>query len=328
MKNVVTSDDLVQARTIATKLSLDLERLSPINRVGQLSDFSQQVLVDHDKRQKQGGLTGIPFGMEYLDRVSDGAQGGDTIALVGRPSVGKSYFCFDMALKAYTYEESQEVPLIVILEMNSLQTARRLLALRTGVSTTLIRTGRLSHWGRRKVAQGVKGLVAIRKRPFYLLQGGLDTTVEDLLVRVQELRPTILYVDGAYLLRTRSKFQSKWERVAETAEFLKIIAREFDIPVIATYQFNRKGSGSLGNIAFSDVIGQLASIVIGIDDEQPHGHVTWTASQYKTITLLKGREGEKGKIRVLYDMERMKIEQVEVLSGYEDEDQENGDDDL
>lgn len=317
MKDAVTDGDLGLAKTKARDLVLLLDRRDPVDRVTTMQAIAPSVLSEHDIRQRRGTVSGIPFGMEYLDRVSDGAQGGDTVAVVGRPGVGKSYFMLEMARKGY--HGGAGSPLVATFEMKPFQCVRRLIALETGVSATMIRLGKLSHWGRERVAEGVTS-IQLGQRPFYILEGGLRTTVEDLALRVQELRPNALYVDGAYLLRTRSKAGSaRWERVAETAEVLKMIAREFNIPVIETYQFNRRGPGSLGNIGGSDAVGQLASIVIALDDEQQGGHTMWAARQFKLMKLLKGREGERGTIRVLYDMERMLIRQEEVLSGYEDE---------
>ncbi len=316
LKDTVSRGDLQEARQIARSLSVDLDRRDPSAHVHRLHDLAPTVVEAHDRRQHQGAFSGVPFGIDYLDRVSDGAQPGDTVALVGRPSVGKSYVLARMSLSGYDLGTTG-VPLMVNLEMQVEQTARRLVALRTGVSATLIRLGRLSHWGRQKLVRGVQSLLELGERPFYLMQGGLNTTVDDLLVRVQELRPNALYVDGAYLLRTKGKSESRWERIADAAEVLKTIAREFNIPVVATYQFNRRGPG-LANIGGSDAIGQLASIVIGLADEQASGHAVWSARQYKTVELLKGREGEKGKVRVLFDMEHMVIEQEEVISGYDE----------
>jgi hypothetical protein len=37
---------------------------------------------------------------------------------------------------------------------------------------------------------------------------------------------------------------------------------------------------------------------------------------YKIFELLKGREGERGTVRVIYDMGRMEIKQDSVVSGY------------
>jgi len=124
-----------------------------------------------------------------------------------------------------------------------------------------------------------------------------------------------VYVDGAYLLRSKNNYGARWERIAYTAEYLKMLAKEFGIPIIATYQFNRKGSGDVGNIGGSDVVGQLAGIAMGITNETDDQDDVWSAVSYKHLELVKGREGESGKIRVLYDMEKMKITQDSVLKG-------------
>jgi replicative DNA helicase len=316
IRSAVSSGDLDDAKKSARKLVIDIDQVSPADHVWTLSELAPAILQEHDKRQKAGQIAGVPFGLPYLDRVSDGMQPADTIALVGRPGVGKSYFLLQMALNAYDFGK---VPLVVTLEMSPKQCARRIMALRTGVSATLIRLGRMSHWGRDKVVVNLEEMLELGDRPFYFLQGGMAMTVEDLLMRVRELRPSALYVDGAYLLRTKNTNDSRWERVAESSECLKSLSIEYEMPVLGSYQFNRRGAGSLGNIGYSDSIGQLASIVLSIDDEHLHGHASWTARQYKLLELLKGREGEKGVIKVLYDMERMKITQEEVLSGYEEE---------
>jgi len=270
------------------------------------------VLEDHDIRQHSAMMKGIPFGIEYLDEVSDGAQPGDTIALVGRPGVGKSYIMGMIALHSYLYHE--DVPLVVTMEMLTSQWARRTMALKSNITADMIRKGRLSTRGRDYLEVRTSDLPEMRERPYYLLQGQLGSTVEDLAMRIQELKPTVVYIDGAYLMQTRSRHRSRWERISEVAEFQKMIARDFNVPVIGSWQFNRKGPGDLGNIGFSDVIGQLASIVIAIkNDKNYQPEVSWRHRYYKIFDLLKGREGETGSIRVLYDMDRMIIEQDSVI---------------
>jgi len=232
---------------------------------------------------------------------------------VGRPGVGKSYFLGNMSL--YSYREMQAVPLVVTMEMSAVQWSRRLAALESSVTAQMLRLGRLSIYGKNQLQQAIN-IFAGMDRPYYILQGSLNSTVEDLALRVQELRPSVVYVDGAYLMQTKEKNKARWERVTTVAEYQKMIAKEFDIPIIASWQFNRKGPGSLGNIAYSDAISQLASIVCGIEDEKKQGQTMWEARVYKILKLLKGREGERGVIRVLYDMDRMVIEQDSVISGY------------
>ena len=123
-------------------------------------------------------------------------------------------------------------------------------------------------WGKDRLEEGSREIQAMGERPYYILEGSLHSTVEDLAMRIQELKPTVVYVDGAYLMQTRNRHRSRWERISEVAEFQKMLAKEFNLPVIASWQFNRKGPGSLGNIAFSDVVGQLASIVVARMEEK------------------------------------------------------------
>lgn len=284
--------------------------------VHRLADLLTDVVTDHDVRQMRSSMAGIPFGLPYLDGISDGAQPGDTIALVGRPGTGKTYLCLLFASFAYTLGGS---PLVATLEMTPKQVARRVVALRSHVPATRVRLGRLSHWGRDQMLTEISSLREVGgDRPFWIYQGSLNSTVEDLASWVRDLRPSALYVDGAYLLRTRQDFRARWERVTYTAEYLKGIAGDYNIPVIETYQFNRRGSGSLANIAYSDAIPQLASIVMGLEDETKARRGAWSGRFHRTLNLLKGREGERGKLRLLFDMNRMEITQEMILDGLEE----------
>jgi hypothetical protein len=315
-------DKLEEAEQAAQELLFELEMRSPTDRIHKIGAVAENVLKNHDRRKLSVGISGVPFGLPYIDEVSDGAQPTDTIAVVGRPSVGKTYFMLRLALNAW---EQKRIPLFLSMEMPPLQVVRRLLALRTNLPVSGIRKGRISGFGRKQMVEEINKFAELDKAtPFLVMQGSLTSTVEDLVLQVQEYKPSALYVDGAYMLRSRTKTQQRWERVTETAEILKRIATEFSIPVISSYQFNRRGPGSLGNIAFSDAVGQLASIVISISDEPDSetGVVRNEAGavlihrQYKIVELIKGREGEKGKIRVVYDMFRMKIEQDSILRSY------------
>lgn len=241
---------------------------------------------------------------------------GDHLFVLGDFTVThNSYLMLNSANFAW---DAGNVPLFATYEMAPKQCVRRILALRTHINATDIRMGRLSHWGTRLLSRGLHLMEESETgRPFYILQGSLHSTAEDLALRVKEYKPSVLYVDGAYLLKTRINARSKWEMISDAAEWLKDIAMDNNIPVIASYQFNRKGSGDLGNIGYSDTIGQLASIVIGIANEAV-GEIGdgWEAKQYKLLELLKGREGEKGIVRVLYDMQRMFIQQDSLISGF------------
>jgi replicative DNA helicase len=315
VQSALSSGDVDGAKDLLGEARVNLTSTSKkIETLFGLSSLADRVVAAHDKRQHGHEMSGIPFGIPYIDELSDGAQPGDTVALVGRPSVGKSYILFSMANSAWN---AGKEPLVVSMEMPPVQCARRIIAMRTGMNSTKLRLGRIGFFGRRKLLTDISSLKEMEGpgRHFYILAGSLKSTVEDLGLLVMELKPSALYIDGAYLLRIKSKQNAKWERVSDTAEYLKMMSNELQIPIIATYQFNRRGPGSLGNIGLSDTIGQLASIVIGIDDEE-QDQTVFRARQFKLLELLKGREGEKGLIRLLYDMGVTSIRQHSVIKGY------------
>lgn len=306
--------DVEKARKKIRSVHLELESRHPEERLYRFPEVLQEVVEDHDALQMKGSIDGVPFGIEHLDYVTNGAQPGDTVAFVGRPGLGKSYLLLSSANCAYNH---RKVPLVVTLEMPVKQCVRRILALRSHVPATLIRIGKVGWYGRRLLTATVVDVVDNNPQPFYFMQGSLGSTVEDLVLRIRETRPDIVYVDGAYMLRTSGRQDSQWERVTATAEFLKRIATEFMIPVVSTYQFNRRGPGSLGNIALSDTVGQLASIVVGISEEEEDDVGSFEPQQFKLLELLKGREGERGLIRIVYDMQRMQIRQHSVIRGWD-----------
>lgn len=314
LRQRLQAGDIEDARTLLVQTYTALESMRPGEQTHTIAALGDQLIGDHDNRQRTVTMAGIPFGLPFLDEVSDGAQRGDSVAIVGRPGVGKTYALLRFAVGAYLYGK---MPLVVTTEMTPIQVARRVYALLLGMSATKMRLGRLSYWGRKKVVDKIGIMQNEDQLPFYVVQGSLNTNIEDIALRVQELRPDALYVDGAYMLRSRKSAKARWEMITETSEMLKSIASEFHIPSIATYQFNRKGPGSLANIGGADAIGQLASIVIGIDNQKNKGesNILWSSKVEKILTLLKGREGEQGTIKVSYDMEHTKIEQTEVLSG-------------
>ena len=312
IKIAISDGDVDSALSFARELVLNHDFSNATDKLYTLGEMGDQIIEAHDKRQISTKLSGIPFGLPFLDEMSDGAQGGDTIAIVGQTGLGKSYLLFSIARLAHTLGY---IPLVYPLEMANIQMAIRTFALYTKISTDLIRKGRLSYWGRQRLLQSVADSKEHRN-PFYLVESTLKTTVESIGMRIQEVRPHCVYIDGGYLLRAeKPEGNKRWERVAYTAEVLKTMARDFNIPIITTYQYNSSGPG-LGNIGGSIAISQLASIVVSIENEEtgeaPAGE---DGSNYKVLKLLKGRSGEYGSIRMKYNMQKPTIEQDSVISG-------------
>jgi hypothetical protein len=78
---------------------------------------------------------------------------------------------------------------------------------------------------------------------------------------------------------------------------------------------------------------QFASVIISFELEREEDRNNPSPIQYRILNLIKGRDGESGKLRVLFDMNRSTLEQDEVIEGtdfsnMEEEEEQNEEDDF
>jgi len=210
-------------------------------------------------------------------------------------------------------------PLFVSMEMSKLQIVQRLTAMTSHQKLSNLIKGMMStkHYAMVTSTLEANSLV---ERPFWVLDGKLSATVEDIVFKCRQLHPTSVIVDGAYLLRHQNKKLDRWSRMTENAEGLKQqLSTDLDIPVLASYQFSREVAkkkkkdgekAGLEDIYGSDAIGQLSSVVLGLFEEE-----SIETEIRRKVDILKGRQGEKGSFLINWNFTKMDFS--EILSKYD-----------
>lgn len=279
--------------------------------VSTLSEMSHGILEKHDLLQ-QGLLNeGIYTGFPYIDQVTGGAQPGDTWVIAGESSSGKSFILCRCAMSAV---ELGKKCLFVSMEMTNAQIGRRSMAMGAEVNASNLRLGRLSRFGIEQVRNFLHGWDERKDSRLIFIEGLVSYSVNDVKSKVKEHKPDVVFIDGAYMLRGTGHNKPRWEMNMEVMEALKQFAMTENIAIISTFQFDQKQKlKSLATIMGGQAVGQLASVVMGIENEEASS--TFGNITYKELTLYKGREGETGKIRLKYDMNRTRIEQDSVIEG-------------
>lgn len=251
------------------------------------------IVKAHLMAQALGTSTGLLFGWPYLDGMTGGLLAGDVVSIIGRPAQGKTFALLYAA--HYHWAHQQGVPLVISMEMNNLIVCQRLSAMDAKVALTHLKTAQLD---KKKQYQPMMAKLKANasKQPFYVVDGQLATTVSQAKMLCQQLKPTSLWIDGAYLMRHENPKLNRWEKVTDNAERIKSdLAEALGIPVVISYQFNRgatdkkHGPPGVENIAYTDAIGQLSSIVLGMSQED-----SVETLRKRTISILKGRSGEVG----------------------------------
>jgi len=255
-----------------------------------VQDEAREVLLSMPNPLRDAGLLGITLGFPLIDTITQGAHGGDVVIIAGRPNIGKSWVLLKSAYEAW--RDGNKV-LLVSMEMTKRQMTQRLMALHTGISPNLIRTGQISTNYLPIFQNQIYGFDNMED--LHLMSGNFKKTAADIDVIVQEIEPDIVYIDAGYLIQPsrQSNNRQRRETIAESMEELKGLAVARDVPVVSSVQFNRnvknntKGTPDLSNIAETDVIGQIASVVLAIT----HGLAPQKKSS-RRLRVIKNREGE------------------------------------
>ncbi len=251
-----------------------------------------------------GSIHGITTGYAELDYVLDGYNNGDLVVWVGRPGRSKSWYLLKQCHAAWN---AGYKPLYVSMEMGGLQNMRRILGIHSGINPTHMKRGTIQTLARPYLDRAVNELLALR--PLHMVTANFSRTVDQIASFIDEYTPDIVYIDAGYLLSPRKKrygSSGRRETISDVIEELKELAANTGIPFVITVQFNRQaehrrrsasGEGfnpishlSLAEIGETDVIGQAATHVLGIEyPPAPLGQ-----DQYRCFGFLKGREGENG----------------------------------
>jgi replicative DNA helicase len=305
-----------KAAELISDIETGLLKFEALSNAHTLLDLAEEAIKLHKQIQHGEIESGIPTGIEYIDQVTGGAQAGDEWVIAGRPGSGKTFIACRIGMGARAYGKRV---LFISMEMAGIQIARRNVSMEAHVTAKYLRLGRLSHFAMRHLEDHVQRMRETEEDPtsFMVVDGGLNLSVKDVLNYIRRYKPELVIVDGAYMLKAAStNARTQWENVLMVTSELKQIAQNENIPVITTHQFNRKGESdkSLANIAYTDAIPQIASVVVSLASGSS-GDAGWRNITYKILELIKGREGERGKIRVRCDMMLTQIEQDSVLVG-------------
>jgi replicative DNA helicase len=287
------TDALVVAQTFAKR-----------NR---LFDFAAEgdSIIRREYREKQldDGEKGLMLGWPTFDNMTNGLMGGDLVSIVGRPGAGKTYLALHGANSAWL---QGKVPLVISMEMKPLQIMQRTTSMLARVPITELKRGAMPLVAQRRWQETLRSFTTC-KQPYWIVDGALTATVSDILLLARQLKPHAVFIDGAYLLRSDNPRAARWEKLTDNAERIKAeLAEGLDVPVVITYQFNRNvkkgtkaGGTDLGDIAYTDAIGQLSSVVLGMLQEDSVETLT-----QRTVEVLKGRNGETGSFNIRWTFDR------------------------
>lgn len=254
--------------------------------------------------EKQERITGVPTGYRDLDDLTSGLHPGDLIVVAGRPSMGKTALCLNIA--EHVGIEKREPVAIFSLEMAKEQLGVRMLCSQARVDSHKLRSGFLgeSDWPKLTTAAG-----RLSEAPIFI-DDSPAISIHEMRAKARRLQRehglSLLIVDYLQLMRGRSGSENRQQEISEVSRSLKALAKEIRVPVIALSQLSRavetRGGAKrpiLADLRESGAIEQDADVIIFIYREEVYNPVPENRGKAE-INVAKQRNGPTDTINLVF----------------------------
>ena len=202
-----------------------------------IGDTLINTFQDIETRHQGIALPGIPCGFYDLDAMTSGFQRSDLIIVAGRPSMGKTAFCLNLA---HNIAAGYQLAVAVFsLEMSKEQLVQRLLASEAGIESSYLRSGRISQTQWEPLSRAIDKL---SDTPIFI-DDTANITVTQMRSQARRLQAEqtkelgLIVID--YLQLMEGSSDNRVQELSRITRSLKGLARELSVPIIALSQLSR-----------------------------------------------------------------------------------------
>jgi replicative DNA helicase len=255
-------------------------------------------------------VTGVPTGYTELDNLTSGLQPANLVIVAGRPSMGKTALCLNIA--EYAAVEKKMPVLFFSLEMSAQEMGLRLLCSRARLNVRDIRRGYLARKNWPRITSTAS---EIADAPLYFDFATSPTVLE---LRAAARRKahdmgrkgtplSLIIIDYMQLMQGSSDSENRQQEISQISRSLKGLARELNVPVIALSQLNRRpeergreGRPQLSDLRESGAIEQDADLVMAIFREEVYRRDDPDLKGRAKVFILKQRNGPVGDVEMTF----------------------------
>jgi replicative DNA helicase len=284
--------------------SVFINRLSKINEILKNPDI----------------IRGVPSGFYELDRLTSGFHGGELTVIGARPGMGKTTFALNIA---YNVASKGKNVLFFSLEMNEEQLFLRLCSMLAEINLSKIRSGSLNDKEVEKIVNSYIKNADILER--MVLVDDVSYLSDITKLAYSEEKVDLIIVDYLQLVKTKNKYQMRYQELADIVNSLKFLSKDLNVPIIALAQVNReveKKAGkipTLADLRESGDIEATADVVMFIHREDYYKKDGSVDENMADIIIAKNRNGESGIVRLGFNKRIQKFDYPPSESKIKDE---------
>lgn len=315
------TSDVKALHKLAAKKQLDeavgLYQMSPkkeeLNRLSSAIENLKKTDEEDDKGYLDEAMDDLvyrmyndtPVGIKSfpkLDEILAGGLYGSMLLTIGaRPSVGKTAYGVNLAYQIITNDPEVQVDFFT-LEMNKLEMLNRFVARHTNISSQRLKrpAKMLQQYEREAVAKAIEWYRERKLRVYdkVLALSGILSIIRENAAKSKSNK-YIAIIDYIGLVKVENSRAQRWEQIGQISRELKIMANEYNVPIVVLAQLNRDVNANqqpqLSNLRDSGSIEQDSNVVGFL--HRPYND----DPKVVQLTIQKNREGALGTIDYYFE---------------------------
>jgi replicative DNA helicase len=268
-----------------------------------IKDLMENTFEDLEKISEGKMESGIRTGFVDLDELTGGLQPSDLIVVAARPSMGKTSLALNIADHVAVEEK---VPVAIFsLEMSAQEVTKRMLCTRARVNSQKLKSSYLDDdiWQRLSEAAGELTSASI------FIDDNAAVSVMEMRSKLRRLSSQqdigLVIVDYIQLMSSERNHENRVQEIANISRGLKVLGRDFSIPVIAVSQLNRDPEKHnrrpiLSDLRESGAIEQDADLIVFIHREEIYDRENEEVKGRADVNVAKHRNGPTGPVNLTF----------------------------
>lgn len=299
-----TSEDLenILDKMEQSIFSLNQQNLS--QKIYSAAEIMDDVYTEMKSKIKSKTSPGLISSFKDLDSIIQGFQKSDLIIIAGRPSMGKTAFSLNLGKNVV---EKCKVPVVIFtLEMSRQQIIYRFISTASNINANRLRSGKMTSIEWKNLGTAMK---KVSELPIFI-DDNPNLTLVDIRSKLRNIftgstKGGLVIIDYLQLMKLSSKLDNRVQEISYLTRSLKILAKEFEIPIIVLSQLSRNVESRtnkrpmLSDLRESGSIEQDADIVIMLYREEYYNDKN-SNEQVTELIVAKHRNGPTGTAKLLF----------------------------
>lgn len=257
----------------------------------------------YKKRQRSGGITGIPSGLAILDNIMGGFNPGELITFMAYTGRGKSWL--EVILAVEMAKQGYKV-LFFTTEMSTDMVFRRVDAVWNKFNYSKFKKGQLDSKDEKKYLAYLDEMENKSDEDIMLVVEQATGGLSQISAKIDQYEPDIVFIDGAYLLEDEEGGEDNWSGIVRVWRGLHRMCLSKQVPIVTTTQSKVETGASIGSLSFAKALSNEVDVLAVLEQEEQD-----IRDREADIRFLKLREGDSlSSIRLNWDFDEMNYQPI------------------